>query len=144
MENTVKVDFYDQEYQPDKKITYSVIAATFKGRWVFVRHHARSTYEIPGGHIEKGESSFQAAERELMEETGAIKFNLVCICTYSVTMYDETGFGRLYFADIDEIGDIPDVSEIEEVILSDKLPSNLTHPLIQPYLFDKVLEFLSN
>jgi 8-oxo-dGTP diphosphatase len=144
MKNKVKVAFYDKEYEPDIKMTYSVVAAIYKGRWVFVRHHERTTYEIPGGHIEKGESSHKAAERELMEETGALNFSVTCICTYSVTMNNETGFGRLYFANITEIGEIPDVSEIAEVILSDKLPSNLTHPLIQPYLFDKVLEFLNN
>jgi 8-oxo-dGTP diphosphatase len=144
MVNNIIVEFYEPEYQPDIVLTYSVIAATYKGKWVFVRHHKRSTFEIPGGHIEKGESSFQAAERELMEETGAINFNLSCISTYSVKTNNETGFGRLYYADINEIGDIPDISEIAEVILSDTLPENLTHPLIQPHLFDKVLEFLNN
>lgn len=142
MKNGVEMDFYDPEYQPDVKLTYSVIGATYKGMWVFVRHQKRTTYEIAGGHIEEGESSFQAAERELMEETGAINFSLFCICTYSVTMDGETGFGRLYYAEITEIGDIPDMSEIGEVILSDTLPVNLTHPFIQPKLFEKVQEFL--
>jgi 8-oxo-dGTP diphosphatase len=144
MENGVVIGFYEPDYQPDRKLIYAIIAATYKGKWVFVRHHKRNTFEIAGGHIEEGESSFQAAERELMEETGAIRFSLFCICTYSVTMNNETGFGRLYFADIDEIGDIPDNSEIGEVILSDTLPENLTHPFIQPYLFKKVKEFLKN
>jgi 8-oxo-dGTP diphosphatase len=144
MDNSIKVEFFDPEYQPDIKLTYSVIGAIFKGKWVFVRHHKRSTFEIPGGHIEKGETSFQAAERELMEETGAINFDLFCICTYSVTKTGETGYGRLYFADITEISDIPDKSEIAEVILSDTLPENLTHPFIQPQLFRKILEFLGN
>jgi 8-oxo-dGTP diphosphatase len=142
MEDKVIVDFYEPEYKPDMPLTYSVIGAAYKGKWVFVRHSGRVTFEIPGGHIEKGESSFQAAERELMEETGAINFNLFCVCTYSVKIKNETGFGRLYFAEIYEIGELPDTSEIGEVILSDKLPENLTYPLIQPYLFDKVLEFL--
>ena len=144
MKNGVEMDFFDPEYQPEAKLTYSVIGATYKGMWVFVRHQNRSTYEIAGGHIEAGESAYQAAERELMEETGALDFSLSCICTYSVTMNGETGFGRLYYADISEIGEIPDGSEIGEVILSDTLPENLTHPFIQPYLFDKVLEFLSS
>jgi 8-oxo-dGTP diphosphatase len=144
MEDNIIIEFYDPEYQPDIPLTYSVIAATYKGKWVFVRHNKRTTFEIPGGHIEKNESSFQAAERELMEETGAINFDLSCICTYSVEIINETGFGRLYFADIYEIGEIPDTSEIGEVILSDTLPENLTHPLIQPHLFDKVLEFLDS
>ena len=110
--------------------------------WIFVRHQKRSTWEISGGHIEKGETSFEAAGRELMEETGALKFNLVCIATYSVTKDDETGWGRLYLAEVLEIGPIPDTSEIGEIVLSDHLPEMLTHPDIQPHLFDKTVEFL--
>ena len=77
-----------------------------------------------------------------MEETGALKFNLMCIATYSVTKDGETGWGRLYFADVFEIGPIPDISEIAEIVLSDHLPENLTHPDIQPHLFNKTVEFL--
>ena len=76
----------------------------------------RTTWEIAGGHIEEGETSFEAAGRELMEETGAIKFNLDCIATYSVTIDGETGWGRLYIAKVFEIGPIPDISEIAEIV----------------------------
>lgn len=144
MNNGVEVKFYDPGFTPDSKLIYSVIGSTYKGKWVFVRHNKRTTFEIAGGHIEAGETAMEAAKRELMEETGAIKFNIVCIATYSVTMNKETAFGRLYYADIQSIGDIPDISEIGEVILSDTLPENLTHPYIQPYLFKRVQEFLRN
>src|SRR5450759_6005185 len=81
-------DVYKRQplFVPDSKLTYSVISAKFDEKWIFVRHNKRLTWEIAGGHIEEGESSFKAAGRELMEETGAIKFNLVCIATYSVTI----------------------------------------------------------
>jgi 8-oxo-dGTP diphosphatase len=77
-----------------------------------------------------------------MEETGAIRFNLVCIATYSVKKDGETGWGRLYLADVIEMGAIPDISEIAEVVLLDHLPENITHPDIQPYLFRRTTEFL--
>jgi 8-oxo-dGTP diphosphatase len=137
-----EVNFYDPLFIPDAKLTYSVISAKFENGWIFVRHHNRSTWEIAGGHIEKGETSFEAAGRELMEETGAVKFNLNCVATYSVTKDGETGWGRLFLADVFEIGPIPDVSEIAEIVFSDHLPENLTHPYIQPYLFNKTIEFL--
>jgi 8-oxo-dGTP diphosphatase len=137
-----EINFYDPLFVPCSKLTYSVISARYKDSWIFVRHQKRSTWEISGGHIEKGESSFEAAGRELMEETGALKFNLVCIATYSVTKDNETGWGRLYLAEVLEIGPIPDTSEIGEIILMDHLPENLTHPDIQPHLFDKTVEFL--
>ena len=136
------VKFYDPLFVPDSILTYSVISAIYNGKWIFVRHHKRSTFEIAGGHIEKGESSFEAAGRELTEETGALKFDLACIATYSVTKDEATGWGRLYFAMVNEIGPIPDTSEIAEIVLLDSIPENLTHPDIQPQLFDKTIEFL--
>jgi 8-oxo-dGTP diphosphatase len=138
-----EVNFYDPLYIPELKLTYSVISARFRSRWIFVRHQMRSTWEIAGGHIEEGETSLEAAGRELMEETGALRFKLDCIATYSVTMNGETGWGRLYIAEVFEIGSIPDISEIAEMKLSDHLPENLTHPDIQPHLFNRTIDFLN-
>ena len=138
------VTFYDPLFVPDTLLTYSVISAKFEGQWIFVRHHMRTTFEIAGGHIEEGETSYEAAERELMEETGATKFKICCIATYSVKMDGETGYGRLYLAEVLEMGPIPDISEIAEVILLDHLPVNLTHPDIQPHLFERTLKYIQN
>jgi 8-oxo-dGTP diphosphatase len=138
-----EVYFYEPLFVPDSKLTYSVISAKFRGNWIFVRHHQRSTWEIAGGHIEEGETSADAAGRELTEETGALNFSLECIATYSVIMNGETGWGRLYMAYVTELGPIPDISEIAEMKLSDHLPENLTHPDIQPHLFNKTVEYLN-
>lgn len=137
-----KVNFYDTGYVPEGKLTYSVIAAKYKGEWLFVRHNDRSTWEIPGGHIEDGESPSDAAARELAEETGATEFDIECVATYSVEQEGRTGYGRLFFAEVHTLGAIPDLSEIAEVTTSDHLPESLTYPDIQPYLFTKVKEYL--
>jgi 8-oxo-dGTP diphosphatase len=137
-----EVNFYDPTYEPEAGMTYSVISAKFENKWIFVRHHKRTTFEIAGGHIENGETPFEAAGRELMEETGAIRFTLDCIATYSVKKDGETGWGRLYFARVSELGLVPDISEIAEVIFLDKIPDNPTHPDIQPFLFKKTLEYV--
>jgi 8-oxo-dGTP diphosphatase len=137
-----KVKFYNALFEPDKKLIYSVISARFKDRWIFVRHRKRTTWEIAGGHIEKGETSFEAAKRELMEETGALKFSLGCVATYSVKKDGKTGWGRLYFADVQELGPIPDTSEIIEASFLENMPENLTHPDIQPYLFKRTVEYI--
>ena len=139
-----EVSFYDPLFEPEAPLTYSVISAKYKKKWIFVRHNMRRTFEIAGGHIEKGETAFEAAGRELMEETGALKFDLECIATYSVKKDEVTDFGRLYIAEVFEIGEIPDRSEIAEVILMDHLPDNLTHQDIQPHLFNRTLEYLSH
>jgi 8-oxo-dGTP diphosphatase len=137
-----EVRFYDPSFIPDMRLTYSVIGARYKDNWLYVRHQKRNTWEIPGGHIEEDETADEAAERELMEETGAVDFKIECVATYSVLKDGETGFGRLYFADITKLGPVPDISEIAEVRIMDSLPENLTHPDIQPHLYKRVLDYL--
>lgn len=114
-------------------LKYVVICARFQNQWLFVRHKERTTWEIPGGHIESGETPDQAAARELKEETGAETFDLIPISDYSVTMADQTSYGRLYFAEISLMGTLPP-SEIAEVIQLNSLPDELTYPDIQPRL----------
>lgn len=137
-----EVNFFDPFFEPPDVLTYSVISARYAKKWIFVRHHLRTTIEIAGGHIEKGETSHEAACRELMEETGAVTFSIECLATYSVLKDGNTGWGRLYLADITELGPLPDNSEIAEVILREDLPENITHPDIQPKLFEKTIEFI--
>jgi 8-oxo-dGTP diphosphatase len=138
----VSIDFYDADYTPDVEVIYSVIISRYRGKWIFVRHHQRCTFEIPGGHIEKNETPWDAAGRELIEETGAISFTLETICTYSVGKGNRKDYGKLFFAEISEIGQVRDISEIGEVILQDNLPENLTYPDIQPCLFKKALSYV--
>lgn len=137
------VEFYDTGFEPEIPLTYSVITARHNGKWIYVRHNNRNTWEIPGGHIEEGENSDEAAARELSEETGALEFVIVSVATYSVLESGKKGYGRLYMANVHKLGKVPDVSEIEEIRLQDGMPDNLTYPEIQPLLFEKVLEFLT-
>ena len=80
----------------------------------------------------------ETAKRELMEETGAVKFEIRPICVYSVTgktRVNETGeeaFGGLFYAEIASFGGIH--SEMEKIVLCDALPENWTYPEIQPAL----------
>jgi 8-oxo-dGTP diphosphatase len=138
----VVVNFFSPGFEPSGKLIYSVIAARYGKQWVFVRHHSRVTFEIPGGHIEEGENSYDAARRELFEETGALEFDLECVSTYSVEIDGVTNFGRLYLAEIVELGPIGDTSEIEEVILLDHLPVPVTYPDIQPHLFERIIKYI--
>jgi 8-oxo-dGTP diphosphatase len=139
-----EVKFYDPAWEPVISLTYSVISARFQNRWIFVRHQDRLTWEIAGGHIEPGEAAYDAAYRELMEETGALKFDLDCISTYSVLKNGKAGYGRLFIAEVYEMGEVPDISEIAEIMLLEGLPDNLTYPDIQPFLFKRSLEYLKD
>ena len=136
-----EVKFHDPSFEPEMLLPI-LLYRKIQRQWIFVRHQDRSTWEIAGGHIEPGETSHDAACRELMEETGALRFNLDCVATYSVIKNGFTGYGRLYLADVFELGQVPDISEIAEVIFLDNLPENLTYPDIQPFLFRKSVEYL--
>jgi len=82
------------------------------------------------------ESHLEAAKRELHEETGAVKFDIVPVCIYSVKRSEES-FGMLYFANIAELGGLPN-SEIESIDFFKGIPEPLSFPLIQPKLLNQV------
>lgn len=130
----MSVSFY--EAVEDSLLKFAVIVAKTNGKWVFCKHKNRDTLEIPGGHREPNENIIDTAKRELIEETGAIDFDLKPICVYSVIEKDnfngEETFGLLCYADIKSFGEIN--SEIERIIITDELPTNWTYPTIQPYL----------
>jgi len=130
------VEFYNKGYSTDSR--FSVIIAKDEKGYVFVKHQDRDTWEIPGGHIENGETPFEAARRELMEETGAKTFTLTEICMYSVNRDESKSYGSLFFAEISEyLGSLD--FEIEVVRSFSELPRDLTYPNIQPFLFKEVL-----
>ena len=60
----MRVHFSQPNQVADAFFKYAVIAARYQDQWVFCRHKARNTWEIPGGHREKGESIADTAARE--------------------------------------------------------------------------------
>lgn len=133
-----KVDFYSLDDKYKYQLKYVVIVAEYQGSFIVVKHKDRATWEIPGGHIEEGESLDRAAQRELYEETGALNFEFTPVAVYSVTREGAPSFGILYYSKVTELGKLPDF-EIEQVELVRRLPKSLTYPQIQPELFDKVV-----
>ena len=134
-----KVRFY--ENVQDELLKFAVIITKTNGKWVFCKHKQRETFEIPGGHREEGETIQETAQRELYEETGAISYNIEPICVYSVndTITSTESFGMLYYANVTKF-ESEIHSEIEKIIVTDKLIENWTYPDIQPYLIKKYLK----
>ncbi len=141
---TLEVKFYDTV--EDILLKFAVIIARHNGKWVFCKHRERNTWEVPGGHRENGEDILTTAKRELMEETGAVEFDLKPICIYSVigkTRVNDEGeesYGLLCMAEITEFSGKLD-SEMEKVMITDELPMDWTYPLIQPKLVARYVEW---
>lgn len=139
-EVTATFDLIDANTLPNERIRYVLIATRYKGKWLFCRHASRQSWELPGGKREHGESPFQAAKRELHEETGAKEFSLTPVTAYSIIKSD-IRYGILYMADVTALsGSLH--HEIAEIRLFDGLPEELRFPDIQPGLFDFAHNFV--
>jgi len=138
-----EVKFYKCDFDAPEEVTYVVIGARYRDKWLFVKNRKRKAYEMPAGHIDKDEDALHAAGRELSEESGARKFIYRCVNTYSVNdNKSSTLWGKLFLSEISSLGDIVDTEEIEEVYLSDDIPGNTSFPGVLNVLFEKLKTFI--
>ena len=130
-----EVKTYDLGYCKEEEYTRVICVCRYKGKYLFSYNKKREGWEIPGGHIEEGESWIDAAKREMYEETGATKIEVTPICVYKISTY-----GLLCFCEILELDKLPEEYEMSEILLSDKLPDNLTFPESSTLFFNTVKE----
>ena len=134
----MKIKFYSMNEIDDSVLKFAVIETKHQNKWVCCKNKNAGRYwEMPGGHREKNESILNAAQRELFEETGAIKYTFEPVCVYSVTIEEET-FGMLFFSEVQEFGNLPE-SEIEKIDFFDELPNELSFPDAYP----KFIEYIN-
>lgn len=125
-----------------KQYKYVVTLSFYEGKILLSRHKDRTTWETQGGHVEAGETTFEAAKRELYEESGAVDYDIVPLCDYWAGTEDESkgAYGMVFCAKIRKLDAIPE-SEMAEVKTFDTLPDNLTYPAITPNLFAYLKEY---
>jgi len=117
------------------KVTYVVIAARYREGWLFVRHRRRGGYELPAGHPDDGEESLAAAVRELTEETGARDLIMEPVSYYSVDSGSGRQCGRLFYAEVQSLGEIVDTDEVAGVRVFRRMPRKLSLPEVMSFLF---------
>ena len=127
-----EVKLHDLNYVDEKQLTRVVCVSKYKDKWVFSKNKKRGGWEIPGGHIEPGETWQQAARREMFEETGATKIKLKPICLYSIS-----SFAILCYAEIEELSTLPNF-EISEIGFFNTLPKDLSFPDSHKLFFETV------
>ena len=132
------VHFYE-EAPAGARQKYAVIIAKHEGKLLWCRHKDRDTWEVPGGHIEPGETAIEAAARELQEETGATDFTIAPVCWYRLH-FNDGGLGSISLlcaAEVHAMGKLH--SEIAEIRTFEGVPTDLTYPDIQPYLLAEAI-----
>lgn len=135
----LEVKVFDLGHCKEEEYTRVVCVSKYKGKFVFSYNMKRKGWEIPGGHIEEGETWHEAVKREMYEETGATKINVKPIAVYKISTY-----GLLCYCEILEMNELPKEYEMSKIMLTDTLPENLTYPDTFKLYFETVMSKLED
>ena len=94
--------------------TFAVVVARSAKGVVLVFNRYRKVWELPGGHIDAGESPRSCAGRELAEESGCVARNLQWLGLVEV----EDGrphFGAVFACDVDAVPESFSSDEIGDI-----------------------------
>lgn len=105
------------------------------GKYLLSRKKNFDTWEFQGGHIENGESPYDAAVRELKEEAGILDAKISALIDYQTDEKDTHGntvgkvrYGVIFLAKIPQNNKFEQLMcEMEEVRFFDELPNNMTY-----------------
>lgn len=95
-----------------------LVICRFGERWLLTNHKKRGL-EFPGGKLEPGESLEDAAQREVMEETGATIDSLQYIGEYQVEGKDSAFVKTIFFGQVERLNKKDQYFETEGPVLID-------------------------
>ncbi len=131
---------------------FVVIAARWKGNWVFAKRKQTETYALPGGRVRPNESPHITVRRILYEQTGITAGKLYPICNYSLSVGQgfrtvqtrRESYGRLYYVEALCKTALPDF-EIEQTREDGWIPDakSWAYPVLQKRLFEKACSWLA-
>ena len=124
-------------------LRFVVVCSFYQGKKLLSFHGKHLSWETQGGHIEDGETSEEAARRELYEESGVIDAEIIPVCDYYAWDSEGSSNGRVYAAVIREFAELPSY-EMSRTELFEHLPDNLTYPQVTPVLFSEAENILGN
>ncbi|MBD3922133.1 NUDIX domain-containing protein [Paenibacillus sp. PR3] len=130
MSQWFELDEVDHEH-----MKFAVIIATFHDQYIIIHNKKRGGWEIPGGSREPGESIVQTASRELYEETGAVRFDLMPFGIYEMN----GSYGMVFYAKVEELSALP-AFEIEAIRFEDVLPEGMNFDEMFYIFNDKWME----
>ncbi|MBC1373933.1 nucleoside triphosphatase YtkD [Listeria sp. FSL L7-0091] len=130
--NKVTIYFEKQQKNPDDVL----IIPKIDGSWLFTEHKIRGL-EFPGGKGEPGETSIEAARRELMEETGAVSDTFDFVADYLVESKERIFTKRVYIAKVVSIMEQPNYLETNgPVVLKGTLSKFILQPAFSFFMRD--------
>ena len=132
------IQLFELGHCKDSELTRVICVCRYQDKYLFSYNKKRNGWEIPGGHIEEGETWEEAAKREMYEETGATEIEVTPVCIYKISTY-----GLLCYCEIKKLEKLPEEYEMSEIQLSDNLPDNLTFPDSSKLYFETVKEKMS-
>lgn len=136
-EPPIGTHIYPLDASPEHR--FVVVFVRSGGQWIYTRAKERDVWETAGGHIEPGESTLDAAKRELWEETGAADYDIRPVFDYSVNNGGgHYAFGQVFLADVRRFDPVPTEFEMEEIRAFDTYPAGMRFPGILPVLYERM------
>ncbi|MBO5096330.1 MAG: NUDIX domain-containing protein [Bacilli bacterium] len=126
------VEIYDLDESIYNELTRVICVSFYENKLVLAKKKEKGTWEIPGGHIEPGETWEEALKREMYEETGATEIEFEPVSLYKISSY-----GIICLVNIKQLEKLPDY-EMSEIGFFDTIPENLTYPETHKLFLDVV------